>query len=306
MSDSTTIVCVVSNSWRDPALAVAGDTPRMRRYRELQSRWRETVLGLPPGVHSTGRVVGSLLPDSAPEDAQWLTPIIADHVRRRVPEVAQERGAMELDRLRRNLLSSQPLCFNVFGQLSAYPDTAARVWSQLLDMDLAGTADVRVEHAPPEAAARMGDRSAFDASFRADGTSGQLFVGVETKYTEPFSARQYDGPAYRQATDHPDGWFYPGAGDIAKGSLTNQLWRTLLLAQLTEHLARPQTPAVVVVLTAGEDEHARAAVAGVRPLLHEPDRRLRHLFLEDLVAVARGEHDLRAWAHLFHARYLDV
>ncbi len=60
------------------------------------------------------------------------------------------------------------------------------------------------------------------------------------------------------------------------------------------------------MLAAAGDAHAEAAVHGLCPLLREPERRLRHLVLEDLVDRASSEPELRAWAALFAARYLDL
>ena len=295
--------------WDDPALEVASDSARRCRYRRLASRWRETKLGLPPGVHPTsGRLVGSLLPADAPADANWLTPQIADYVAERLPQARADGETIEPGRLARNLLSSQPLCFNLFGQLQAFPDAGARVLAAVTGMAVDRVTRVLVEHTPPEAKRRMGDRSAFDAYLEIDTPTGPGFFGVETKYTEPFSRREYDTDSYAAATNDPAGWFHPGTKDTAKKSATNQLWRTLLLAQSTESTQPPAAArrgTVLVVTTAG-DPGAVKAVAGIRPLLRDPDTRLRHVYLEAVVTAARAEPDLQAWADLFHTRYLDV
>jgi hypothetical protein len=299
----------VDPRWDSPVLEIASDSGRRRKYRRLASRWRETQLGLPPGVHPTsGKLVGSLLPADAPPDANWLTPQIADYVAERVPQARADGETIEPGRLARNLLSSQPLCFNLFGQLHAFPNAGARVLSAVTGTAVDRVTLVLVEHTPPDAKRLMGDRSAFDAYLEIDTPTGPGFFGVETKYTEPFSRRQYDSPAYAAATNDPASWFRPGTNDTAKKSATNQLWRTLLLAQLTETTkpAAQTRRGTVVVVTTTEDPGATKAVAGIRPLLREPDARLRHVHLEDIVTAARAEPDLRAWADLFHIRYLDV
>jgi hypothetical protein len=298
------MLCDMYPSWDDPILAVASDTPRMARYRLLQSRWRETVLALPPGLHRSGRLVGSLLADDAPADAQWLTGEIAEYVRARVPVARRAGEAIEVTRLRRNLLSSQPLCFNVFGQLAAYPMAGARVMSRLLDLDVDTMDEVLVEHAPPEARRRLADRSAFDAHLRLTVGRQPVFVGVETKYTEPFSRTEYTKTSYDQATKDSAGWFVRDVGEQAQQLVTNQLWRTLMLAQLSEQTSGGAT-GHVLVLSADEDAHATAAVAGMRPLLRHPDR-LHHVTLTRLAAEAMLEDELRPWAALLTRRYLDI
>lgn len=296
----------MTTGWLGGDLTVASDDGRMRRYRALQSRWRATVLGLEPGVDSAGRAIPSLLPADAPRDAQWLTRPIADYVADRLLDAKKDHEAIEEGRLFRNLLSSQPLCFNLFGQLAASRPAAARVLSQLLRLQVDSVRGILVEHAPRGAKAVLRDRSAFDALLACDGPSGALFFGVETKYTEPFSPREYDRPAYIEATDHPQGWFKPGSAAIAKASVTNQLWRTLMLAQATEQAAPDHGTGAVVVLSLQDDVNAQAAVAGVRRLLREPDQRLHHVSYESLMEVLSAEPALRSWAALFSARYLDA
>jgi hypothetical protein len=291
--------------WDAPELRVPGDDPRTAAYRLLQSRWRESVLGLRPGRHVTGRLVGSLLPEDAPGDAQWLTGPVAAYVAQRLPAARAAGEATEETRLYRNLLSSQPLCFNVFGQLAAYPAASARVLSRLLGRDVRGVVTVWVEHAPPAAGRVLGDRSAFDAYLELDTADGLLLLGVETKYTEPFSARPYARPSYQLVTEDSTGWFAVGSAPVAGRAVSNQLWRTLMLAQLAERHASEPASAQVMVLTASRDRGAEAAVAALRPCLREPDARLRHVLLEELVRCADDEPDLRGWAGLFAARYLD-
>ncbi|WP_336921017.1 PGN_0703 family putative restriction endonuclease [Aquipuribacter sp. SD81] len=291
--------------WDSDALTVASDTARLRRYRRAQSRWRETVLGLPPGESAPARNVGSRLRTDAPDSAQWLTPHVAAYVADRLPQAERDGEAIERGRLFGNLLSSQPLCFNVFGQLAAYPNAAARLLTRLLDQHVDRVDDVLVEHTPPAAKATLGDRSAFDAYLALTIDGAPAFVGVETKYTEPFSATKYRRDSYDQVTERADGWFVKDAARAAVTSATNQLWRTLMLAQTTE-LQTDAGSGTVLVLCLDDDPHATQAVDGMHELLREPDRRLRRVTFERMVEAASEEEDLRAWAALFTARYLTL
>lgn len=84
--------------WDDPELAVDSDSKRTARYRRLQSLWRETVVGLPPGQDSKGNSIGSWLPEAS--DGQWLTPVIAAYVENPVPQALRDGEAIEQKRLR--------------------------------------------------------------------------------------------------------------------------------------------------------------------------------------------------------------
>jgi hypothetical protein len=151
-------------AWYDPGLQVPSDPPRRASYRALQSWYRETVLGVEPGWHPSGRLLGSLLPKPRELDGlNFLDAQIAGYAKRRAWQVQQDGGTLEVGRLRRNMLSSMPLCFNLFGKLHAERSAAAKALSALLGLDIADIDEVLVEHAPPAAKQLLGDRTAFDA-----------------------------------------------------------------------------------------------------------------------------------------------
>jgi len=249
------------------------------------------------------------LPDSAQLRDQLLSSEAVRYTERRLPELAAEGRAAEPVRLVRNMLSSQPLCFSLFGHFDAHRAVAAGVLDAVLPWSVEEIEDIVVEHAPIAAAERLGgqsgpDHSAFDAMLLLRGVNGRLMIGVETKYTEPFSRRRYEKASYTEITDRTDAWFLPGAAAVAAAPATNQLWRNLMLAQESSRDAKRH--GAVVVLTVAKDRGARTAVAGMRGLLKDPDARLCHVLLEDVIAVATAEPSLADWAARFSRRYLDL
>ena len=291
--------------WDDPSLAVASDTARRARYRALQSWWRETHLGVPPGS-SGGRPVGSRLPDDVAGvliNLNFLTEEVRTYTQWRVPQIQDEGGTVDVARLRGNLLSSQPLCFNIFGHLRAHRRAAAPVLSRVFDIAIDEIVVIDVEWAPPRAA-HLGDRTAFDALvvYR---TGGELrFLGIETKYTEPFSATPYDAPRYRSLTEH-SGAFRPGAADRLVGPATNQLWRQVLLT-LSLSAEGSYGPGRAALLALDGDEGVARATAALAPELPDAGHVPLVGTLERLVAEARRMRTLRDWAAKLHTRYLDL
>jgi hypothetical protein len=275
----------------------------------VPSPGRETVLHLPYGTSGGGSPTGSMLATDAPPDAQWLTEEVAAYVCERTTGPRQHGSAsINTDRLRRNLLSSMPLCFNMFGHLNAYPDATARVLGKVLVQKITGIGPIRVEYAPPKARTALKDATGFDAYVPITTATGNGFLAIETKDTEPFSPKEYyKVPSYDDATNDRDGWFIEGCVEKAKQSTTNQLWRNTMLAQLTEQQYREDGIGAgqVIVLTARDDARAQDAVAGLNRCLTSPHDRLRHILLEDIVRAALCEPDLEYWAHLFAARYLS-
>lgn len=169
---------------------------RVARYRRLQAWYRERQLQVPEAGLWNGKPVASLLPVEAVEaqpTLNFLTPAAYRHAERRIDEVRREGGTLDEDRLRRNLLSSMPLCFNVFGALGTHPAFASLLRTSGIDQDARTVEDVICEWAPRPASHHLGDRSAFDALVRYSAEDGsQRFIGVETKYTETFSPTEYE------------------------------------------------------------------------------------------------------------------
>ena len=287
--------------WNDRSLQVPSDTLHRARYRLLQSWWRQHELCVAPGFNGR-QYVGSLLPHEAGPDLNYLTDEVREYAGHRIAEIQAEGGTLHVDRLRRNLLSSQPLCFNIFGHLQAFPAEAARVLSSLFGVAIEQVVRIEVEWSPLRAD-HLGDRTAFDAfvDYRAGGL--RQFLGVEVKYTEPFSVKEYDRAEYRQLTAD-SGVFKPGAAERLVESATNQLWRQTLLT-LSLAATEEYDGGRAAVLALEGDAGVTKAVAGLNAELTNPSRPAVGT-LEQLAVIASDEPALTDWAALLRRRYLDL
>jgi hypothetical protein len=286
--------------WDSEELQVRSDSALVAKYRRLQSWYREVHIGVKPGP-SHGRLVGSSVPVGCHPAVNFLTPGAWAHAEQRMHDVPHEGGTLDPDRLRRNLLSSMPMCFNIFGSLQAQAGFAGLV-AALFDPEAASVEGVTCEWAPPKAA-HLNDRSAFDAIVRYSTTSGESrFLGVETKYTEPLSQPKYVNPRYQEVTESC-GWFIPGAFEALCSSPAKQLWRTVMLA--AAYAATSGIVARAVLISLAEDAKAAAAAEQVRAQMTDPDR-LVHVTLENLVHAAAKNSDpvVQVWADRFGDRYL--
>ncbi len=208
-----------------------GDAHFTARMRLHQSWYRSNVLGIPPGKnpHADGRIDGNILGHESDEGgSNFLNREIREYAFRRRRE---NPGKIEPDRLRFNLLSSQPMCFNLFAPLHCRKEFAARLIG-----DLPGApkdireASVIVEYAPTKKW-HLGDETSFDAFVeyrRSDGREG--FIGIETKLTEPFSGKEYKFKKYSLWQSAWGRWWIGGTEKDFENIRFNQLWRNHLLA----------------------------------------------------------------------------
>jgi len=233
---------------------VAGDevtTMFKRAARKQQSQWRN-MRRYPAGTQpvrpkdgETGRSLGSRI------EIEYAYRTGANFITEAARNAADERvrnkephQTLNVDRLYGDLLSSMPMCFNLFGLLHADLELADRAvhtwWSDTPGKVTA----VRFEWSPGRSieGSYLGNRSAFDVAFELDlggGRSG--VIGVETKYHEHCKAEQKPGdkrlPRYRAVTE-ASGVFRSGAIDEIIGTKLQQIWLDHLLA-----LSMPQTDA---------------------------------------------------------------
>jgi hypothetical protein len=170
------------------------DTRFASGARLLQSIWRERR-GLPVGKikpeKGRRRPLGSrLTPEIAQTGINFLTPEIAKLVRREA--AYREYGAfIEEERLWGNLLSSQPLAFNLFGRAKLDRSFGTKLFRTLLPDFVAELETVHFETSPGRRDERFtGDNTAFDVLATVTtprGTRG--IVGIEVKFVESMKYR---------------------------------------------------------------------------------------------------------------------
>lgn len=211
---------------------IASDNAFQREARLLQALWREER-GYPAGLHR-GQPLGSRIEGDFARDtlANFLSDGIRDAVRHAVLGEGRSHGALiEQGRLFENLLSSQPLCFNLFGEASRDLDLATHMFRHLAPERVDRVTEIRFEHSPGRSDDRFsGDRSAFDVFVTYRSPAGKTgFLGIEVKYhealTDPPAAHR---PRYDEVADAM-GCFVPQREALQRRPL-QQIWRDHLLA----------------------------------------------------------------------------
>ena len=169
----------------------SGDSKFVAKCRLLQSMYRaEQGLAIRPykgrdGVH----YYGNYIEGGEISGVNFLADYIFEYAKHRV-EHREKYETIESDRLFNNLLSSQPMAFNLFCPLRKLleesPEEATRVIKSALPMfPIHHVTKVDLEFIPSNYKDLTGDKSAMDAiiCFKAeDGKDG--FIAIETKYSE--------------------------------------------------------------------------------------------------------------------------
>ncbi|MEJ2869725.1 hypothetical protein WCD74_18285 [Actinomycetospora sp. OC33-EN08] len=303
-----------------------------RRYEELQARWRSEVLGLPAGppTHPGSRrpTVGWCLPRAmggvTAAEAGWnfLSAAARDYARRR----KDGPGLVAEDRLWRNMLSSQPLAFNVVGELRTHPVAAASVLATLTGLEVVALVSLGdpdhdrfaldgldAEWAPPKEF-HTGDQSGFDiAALLRLGDGRRLLLSVEVKYTDYFSPGFRNDELARKVVQHRphlaelDIDTHRGR-ELLHARTTSQFLRSVMI---TDSLVRRGIRgddhldgAIAAVLALDRDASAREGVSQVHAALGTS--RVQPVFwsLEKFLDHAGAEPALAYWADTMRQRYL--
>lgn len=286
-------------TWDDPYWVEKSDTVEQRRLRRHQGWWRESHTDESPGhIARRERPVVSMLPDGVELEVNlWTDEARAAYERAR-DRLAQVPGPglIEEDRLRRNLLSSQPLCFNLFGYLAGHPE-ALLPWVQSVAAGARSVTSVELEWAPAQGALA---RSAFDALVVYETTAGSRgFLGIECKYAEKLMDSQRNAAAEKFLDATRAGGWKVGAEEALDHHGLRQFWYNTLLAQQVQS-GFDEGRSLVVALDA--DAKARAAVAHVAEQLEDPGF-LVFDSIEHVVSSVEG-HD--EWRDAFRRRYLSL
>jgi hypothetical protein len=282
-----------------------------RRARILQSMWRKEK-GIDPGEHKWKhkgeygvRPLGSRLP--MPEAKEKLTNYLTDNIREIVKEEVcdpdQSEGKLYKEpRIFDDLLSSQPLCFNLFAELKRDLDLASSVVSALSNGRFAVATDILFEHSPGRRDPRyLNDRSAFDVFLKCKNTAGaKCFIGIEVKCHENL---------YGSAGDHKKRYdevadlmkCFPDDRSSLKKSPLQQIWRDHLLAGIT-HIEDGYSDSVFVTLYPKDNHNVTKALDRYMFQLH--DKSTIEIWTLEQFVESLSKYSNASWIQMFHDRYL--
>jgi len=289
----------------------SGDTPFTRKMRLHQSWYRSMILRVACGVgprSSSKNKYGNMLTGADGERGlNFLTSEIFAVVQERLRE---GRGAVEPFRLLNNMLSSQPMCFNLFGPLVKNEGLAQMLINAIVPEQVARVLRVQIEWAPEPKSEYLNDRTAFDAFVEYVDEEGKKYgLGIETKLTEPFSQKEYDSEAYRRWMVSEASPWKPEAAKYVVHKKHNQLWRDHLLAvALEQHRSSDYEKCRLMLVRHPEDLECEKITENYQDLL-KGERRFIDMPLDKLIERWQScslDETSENWLNVFHRRYLNL
>jgi hypothetical protein len=275
------------------------------RARLQQAMWREEQ-GLEAGEYR-GKTRGArlVMPEAKSSLANYLTPAIRQVVREEVEDPIRSKGKLYgRPRIYDNLLSSQPLCFNLFGELTLDLDLATRALSDMTDGRIHRVTAIDFEYSPGRGEDRYtGDRSAFDVYVRYETASGGSgFVGIEVKYHEGLDDPVADHrPRYDEVAAQM-GCFLPDQAHSLQQKPLQQVWRDHLLVGAHQHVDGFDDGFFAFLYPEGNTACA-SAVEQYSQCLSNPET-FQGWTLERLAGLL-ASHSSAPWIAQLRHRYLD-
>jgi hypothetical protein len=283
--------------------------------RRHQFTWRERH-GWGPGEITTRhetRMSGNRVADRCVDGVacNFLNRHITHAVEHRLDH-PQPHQTLDEYRLWHDLLSSMPMCFNLFGPLWNEPTLAAEAVARWF-RDLAqpgAPVTVRFEWSPGRKdPAWLGDRTAFDCMIEIGTGPTRTIIGIETKYHEYPMATSHKKspkvpPRYLAVSSKAGLFIDADQPRQIWGKKVEQVWRDHLLAlACKQHDAGPANVRYVLVALAANptwkplvDEYRLMLQPGARATVE-------YRTIETLLEAADG---VLPQAAEFEARYLDV
>jgi hypothetical protein len=287
-----------------------------RRCRLLQSWYRVEVLKITEcgPWRPTGRLVGSSLVGGEISGKNFISPEALAYARQRVAD-KKTNADLTIDefRLFNNMLSSMPMCFNLFADFRAAVKGGHAAGVTALAAIFASSPihcveDVVVEMIPQPTDQYIDDKTAWDAAVIYTDPAGRRgLASIETKYTDKLGGNRATKEgrkldlAKRLGVFSPDGLLWHtenGFDQVARNLL-------LTLAYADKHA---MAHARNYVLAPRGDDEAPAAVARLKERLAPQYKdSIEMLPLESVVerGMACADECLASHLRRFHQRYLD-
>lgn len=279
----------------------------VKRMRLHQGWWRACVLGVDEGRHPKSReeTICSSVNDGVLNNQNFLdldARMALESTLKSRTESA--KGMIDEYRLYNNLLSSQPLCFNFFGKLKYNLELATSLLSKYFPT-IRTVDKIHFEFAPNSSS--NGDNSAHDVAIEfTDIDDKNCLIGIECKYTEPFSPKEYTKPSYKVIYEASSA-FSSEYEDLIRTDY-NQLFRNQLIAE-SGLINKKYDKVYGALFCYQNDSNAVKKGTEFQSMLKDGANRFKVItfqsFIENIQQLEL-DWETREWTMLLWARYMGI
>lgn len=286
------------------------------KYREIQSQYREEVLkepcGYGPNKNSQNKY-GNMLINGKETGSNFISEVAFKFAKEKVLEKQINKYlTIEEYRLFNNMLSSMPMCFNLFADLRELlindQDEASRVikeiFSEFAWIDKVIYVDV--EFIPVPITSYTNDKTAFDAMILAEDKKGKKgLISIETKYTDLLGSNSSSNTEHKDQIIKDNKIF---DGDLVKELLEKgykQIHRNYLLTYI---YANKQNFKYFtnIIISPNDDKPSVKELEKLKSHLLQKDESIMKISLEEI--IRRGENcdntQISTIMHKFKNRYI--
>jgi len=295
---------------------VKSDSSFRANARSLQSIWRiENFKDALIGKDDRNlRDLGNMLPLKFAQEGDnrpnFLNEGITKIVMKAIDESKITRAKIMEPRIWNNLLSSQPLCFNLFAELSINLNLAKEVFSRVFKVEITKVEKIEFEYSPGRSDLRYSnDRSAFDVFIDYESPEGKAFIGIEVKYSEALKDKPSSHKMRYEEITQNSMIFRDGVIDQLKRKPLQQIWRDHLLALSLYKENSDYKKGLFVYLYPQDNIECYQAIKGYINTFREPTVEFSGFYpvtLESFVRTLKtlGIEDDK-WVRDFEDRYLN-
>lgn len=292
------------------------DNAMTAKYRLLQSKYRTEVLkeecGFGPHKNIQKRY-GNMLVNGEETGSNFISDTAFQFAKEKVLQ-KQHNKSLTIDefRLFSNMLSSMPMCFNLFSDLRALlkedPEEASRIAKALFEEIpwIDQLVEVDVEFIPVPITNYTNDKSAFDAMLIVQDQDGQKgLISIETKYTDILGGNVAKDSATKNALVEQGGFFDDSLKSELREKGYKQIHRNFLLTYAYA-VKQGFTHFANVVVSPEEDKLSVAEIDEQQVHMTQYQDRIFKIPLEAIVerGASCGNLEYVDVMHRFRDRYL--
>jgi hypothetical protein len=285
--------------WDSPKLAERNDNPWTAGCRWLQSWWRDQEGHLAGELsQAIERPVASMLPLGTKPERNFYGPNVVRAMDERILN-GTDIPMPTLDKMFRDLLSSQTAITNLLGEFFLTPDELLP-WVESIDADATTVTEIRFLWAPKKKLA-VGGGAPFSAFVEYYAGNAFRFLAIDAIYAEDLTDSKISvRPTYVDYTEQSGHWRDGASRRLDRPNL-RQFWLNAMLCQSLAEKDNYDAGRLVVMAVASDPEAHVSADLVRGELLDESLLVWSPMDVAvELLAPARP-----AWAEWFRRRYLD-